>query len=63
VRLGKTALVPLVGKVSVHILCHVQGSYTKISVKLAALNTNQFISIITKEFYKPIKNIAYILQH
>jgi len=42
----------------VHILCHLQGSYTKISLKHKAIKTNNFISITTKEFYKKNKNIA-----
>ena len=59
----KTVLVPSVGTVRLYILWHLQGSYTKIPLKLSAINTNRFICIITKEFYKPIKNIPYILEH
>jgi hypothetical protein len=39
---------------------HLQRSYTKVSLKHTAINRNHFISIITKEFYKPIENIRGI---
>ena len=41
---------------------HLQWSYTKISLKHTRINTKRFICIITKEFYRPIKNVAHILE-
>jgi len=41
---------------------HLQLSYTKTSLKRAAINSKHFICIVIKEFYNPIKNIAHILE-
>jgi len=41
---------------------HLQLSYTKTPLKRAAINIKHFICIVIKEFYNPIKNIAYILE-
>jgi hypothetical protein len=42
---------------------HLHGSYTKISLKHTAINTNIIIYIIAKKFYMSIKSILYILQN